>query len=174
MPDAFPRPRAGECPDYYLQYTDAVPDGDVLARLREEGRQTVDLLRGLEAGRWSHRYAEGKWSVAELLGHLVDSERIFATRALAFARGEASDYPGFDEDAYVAAAGFGDRDPNGLLAEFAALREASLQMFSGLPAGAASRRGRANGVEMAAGHVAWILAGHERHHRQVLVERYLG
>lgn len=174
MAETLPRPRAGECPDYYLQYTNAVPDGDVLERLRAEGRETLELLRGLPADRWAHRYAEGKWSVAELLGHLVDAERIFATRALAFARGEAADYPGFDEDAYVAIAGFGEREPAGLLAEFAALREASVQLFAGMTGEAAARRGRANGVEMAAGHVAWILAGHEAHHRGVLRERYLG
>jgi uncharacterized damage-inducible protein DinB len=121
-----------------------------------------------------HRYAPNKWSVKELVQHLVDTERVFSSRALAFARGDATELPGFDENAYAAASHADDRVLEEILEEHAAVRMASLALFTGLADEALTRRGVADGKPYSVRAIPWIVVGHELHHLAVLRERYLG
>jgi hypothetical protein len=111
------RPAADEFAPYYARYVAAVPDGDVLDTLERQIEETVALIDTIGEARAAHRYAEGKWSVKQLVGHMADTERIFAYRALCIARGETAPLPGFDENAYVDAANFDARALNSLLGE---------------------------------------------------------
>jgi hypothetical protein len=124
-----------------------------------------------EAG-GDRRYATGQWSVREVAGHLTDFERIFAHRALCVARGDATPLPGFDENAYVASAGFGRRPLEELVEDLLAVRRSTVRLFAGLDAGAHGRRGVANGSEFSVRAAAYIILGHARHHLGVLRDRY--
>jgi hypothetical protein len=167
------RPGADEFAEYYGRYIARVPDGPVLATLRRQMDETLGLLRAVPEARGAHRYAPGKWSVKEVVGHVTDVERVFAGRALQFARREAKPLPGIDQDAYVAAAGFDRRPLAAILEELEAVRRASLALFQGLEGDVWMRRGVASGFTFTVRAVPWILAGHELHHREVLRERYL-
>lgn len=169
----YPRPGADEYAPFYAGYIAAVPEGDVLDLLRHQTDEVLATVRPLPAARWRHRYAPGKWSVAEVLGHIMDAERIFAYRALRIARGDQTPLPGFDENAYVPAAAFDDRAPAGLLTEYVAVREATLALFRGLPAGSSDRRGVASNAGVSVRALLYMIAGHERHHLRILHERYL-
>jgi uncharacterized damage-inducible protein DinB len=169
----FPRPGADEYAPFYAGYIAEVPEGDVLDLLLHQADQTLATLRPLPAARWRHRYAPGKWSVAEVLGHVTDAERVFVYRALRIARGDQTPLAGFDENAFMTMAGFDERAPAGLLTEYVAVREATLALFRGLPSGAGERRGVASGAGVSVRALAYIIAGHERHHLRVLQERYL-
>jgi hypothetical protein len=172
--DLARRPEPGEHVPFYAGYVALVPDGDVLATLRAQAGETVSLLRGLPSDRAGHRYAPGKWSLGQVVGHVADAERVFAYRALAFARGDASELPGFDENAYAEASPAVDRPLAEVLGDLAAVRGATLSLFGALPGAAWARRGVANGNPVTVRALAWIIAGHERHHVRVLRERYLG
>lgn len=167
------RPDPTEYAAYYGTYVDLVPPGEILRTLEAQLHATLALLTPVDEATALHRYAPGKWSVKEVLGHVIDSERVFALRALAFSRGERARLFGFEQDDWVAAGGFDGRPLRDLLAEFEAVRRATLHQFAGLDATAWMRRGVANDVEFTVRAVPWILAGHERHHVDVLRKRYL-
>ena len=169
----FDRPTDDEYAPYYARYLAAVPAGDLLALLERQGAEAAAFLRGLEPARWTYRYAPGKWSIAEVIGHVCDTERIFTYRALRFARADATPLPGFEQDDYVPVGRFDARADASLVAELEAVRQASLTLFRGLPDDAPLRRGVANGVEFSVRALAYVIAGHERHHLGVLRERYL-
>jgi len=167
------RPRPEEVASFYQGYVAAVGDEDVLATLEKSVAQTRALLAPLDERRARHRYAPGKWSVKEVVGHVIDGERVFAYRALRMARGDATPLAAFDQDAYVARGGADQRALGDLLDELGHLRAANLCFFRGLSAEEWERRGTANDCSFLVCAFPWILAGHELHHRQVLVERYL-
>lgn len=167
------RPDSGEFNEYYGMYIGQVPDGDVLETLANELEDTLALLRSLSDEQALHRYAPDKWSVKEVIGHMVDAERIFATRALAFARSDPEAYPSFEQNGYVAAAHFGGRSVASLAGEFEYLRRANLLLFRSLSGEEAMRRGVASGFEFTARAIPFILAGHEIHHKHVIREKYL-
>lgn len=164
-------PAAGEHAPYYATYTDLVRDEEVLDVLAAQPADLDRLLAGA-AGRGDHRYAPGKWSVKEVLGHVADAERVFAYRALAIARLAPGDVPGMEQDEWMAAADFASRTLDDLGAELHAVRAASLALFRGLGDDALARRGLASGVEFTVNAIAWIVAGHWRHHWKILEERY--
>lgn len=166
------RPGPGENATYYDTYLARVPDGDVLARLAEQNRRLIAGLAGLGEEKAGFRYAPGKWSVKEVVGHLMDAERVFAYRALRFARADLTPLPGFDEDAWMPAARFDARPLAALLEEYAAVRAATLALFRSFDGAALTRIGTANGNPMSVRALAWVLAGHEIHHAGVLRERY--
>jgi uncharacterized damage-inducible protein DinB len=171
MPDI--RPASDEHVPYYASYIAQVPDGDVVATLAGQIDETLDLLRPLGEDQALFRYAPGKWSVKDVVNHLIDAERVFMYRALSFARGATDSLPSFDEDAWAPMAE-ADRVPlDELLDEFAAVRAATVSLLANLPRAAWSRRGIASGKGVSVRALAWITAGHERHHRRVLGERYL-
>lgn len=167
------KPGAGEHVPYYSKYIDLVPGGDAGAALASQIGETLALLRPLDEKRALHRYATGKWSVKEVLGHLMDGERVFSYRALRFARKDETPLPGFDEKLWAPAGNF-DRLPfSDLLDDFAALRASTVRMFRSFEPDALTRMGKANGDPISVRALAWIAAGHELHHRNVLRERYL-
>lgn len=167
------RPDADEYLAYYARYIEQVPDGDVLETLERQLEEMVALVDRFGEARGAHRYAEGKWSVKEVLGHIADAERIFTYRALCAARGETAALPAFDENAYVANANFDARTLNSLLGELTAIRRATLALFRSLDSATLARRVVASGAPVSARALAWIIAGHERHHLTLLRERYL-
>lgn len=169
----IPRPDASEHLPYYAKYVNLVPDGDLLAMLRAQLDETLALVRGLPEAQGGHRYAPGKWSIREVLGHVIDTERIFAYRALRIARGDATPMEGFDENAYAAASDADVRTLADLADELEHVRLGNIAFFRGLTDEAVARRGTANGAEVTVRALAWILAGHELHHRGLLRERYL-
>jgi hypothetical protein len=167
------RPETTEYAPYYQKYLDHVPDGDVLDLLEQQLGDTVHLLSGVSEERGGHRYAEGKWTVKEVVGHMIDTERVFAYRALCFARGDAGPFPGFEQDDYVTRGGFDARTLRDLLGEFVHVRRANLHMLRGLPPEAWTREGVASNVRFTVRAMPYIIAGHERHHAKILREKYL-
>jgi len=167
------RPEPGEYADYAAADIAAVPGDDAveaLARLEHETRTAFrSLVDTAESG---FAYAPGKWTVKQVLGHLVDDERIFAYRLLCVARGEDAELPGFDENRYVAHSEFEGRRLEDILAEYGVVRAATLGLLRGLPPSAWLRRGRVNGYECSVRGLAFHIAGHELHHLRVLRERY--
>jgi DinB superfamily len=172
MSTRIARPDSSEYLAYYGKYIERVPGDDALAPLAAQIEDTLRLVRGLDEERARHRYADGKWSVKEVIGHLCDGERVFAYRALRFGRADTTELPGFDENLYVPAGGF-DRHPIAALAsEFESIRRSTLALFRGFDEAALVRQGRANGHPVSVRALAWIIAGHERHHAGLLRERY--
>jgi len=167
------KPEKGEFLPYYERYIDLVGSGDVLATLSRQMAETQALLRSLPASVSTYRYAPGKWSVNEVIGHLIDSERIFAARALIFARADRTPLPGFEQDDYVTNSSFDSYPLGELASELGTVRESTLFLFKHLEEDAWMRRGVANGAEVSVRALAYIIAGHELHHRQILRARYL-
>lgn len=168
------RPGPGEYADYASADIAAVPEDDAIEALARLADQTTAFFRVLaEPAERGLTYAPGKWTLKELLGHLIDDERIFVYRLLCVARGEDRELPGFDENGYTAHGEFERRFLEGLLAEYAAVRAATLALLRALPPAAWARRGRVNGYECSVRGLAFHIAGHELHHHRVLRERYL-
>jgi hypothetical protein len=167
------RPQSNEYVPYYGKYISLVPDGDLVDTLRTQIAETISLLRTIPEDRASYRYAPGKWSIKEVVGHMADVERVMTYRALRIARADATPLAGFDENAYVPAANFEARSLASLTHELAEVRRATVAFFETLDPDAAARRGSANNNEISARALAYIVAGHERHHVGILKERYL-
>lgn len=172
-PATIPRPASDEHAPFYAGYVAELPGDDALAALAAQEGETAELLAGLSEETAAFRYAPEKWSIKQVVGHLADAERVFAYRAMRIARGDTTPLPGFDEKDYVRAGGFDARPLADLAAELRALRRATLALFRGLDAAALDRRGTANDAQVTVRALAWILAGHERHHLEILRTRYL-
>lgn len=170
---ALPRPAVSEHADYYARYVELVPDGDILVTLRDQLGETLALLQEVPEERETFRYEEGKWSVREVVGHLVDVEWTFVFRALAMARSDGVDLPGMEQDEWAARSNANDRSLEELAAEWAALRRASVHFFASLDAATGERTGRASGNAFTVRSFPWIIAGHELWHRRILEQRYL-
>jgi uncharacterized damage-inducible protein DinB len=168
------RPPADEFPPAFAGYVAQAPDGDIVDTLERECQVTLSGLRTLDEAQAGYRYAPGKWSIKELLGHLADAERVFAYRAMTYARGDEGPLPGFDENAYVPAQENDTQPLARLVDQFATGRAATISLLAALPPAAWTRRGIANGKLVSVRALAWVIAGHEVHHRRVLEERYLG
>lgn len=168
------RPTTGEFADYASADIAAVPGNDAIDALAELAEQTTRLFRALgDAAERGLTYGTGKWTLKEILGHLIDDERIFAYRLLCVARGDQRELPGFDENLYAAHAGFESRSLEDLLAEYAATRQATLALLRSLPPRAWTARGRVNGYGCTARGLAFHIAGHELHHHRIVRERYM-
>lgn len=166
------RPEAEEYDAYYAGYVERVPDGPILARLAGQTERLRALLAVLAPGGGACRYAAGKWSIKQVIGHLADAERIFGMRATCIARGETAALPGFEQDEYVLAGAFDARNLESLVRELELLRGANLEMFGTLSESAWDRRGTASGVQVSVRGLAWIIAGHVEHHLTILQDRY--
>ena len=164
-------PAPDEFAPYYGKYVEKVGP-DPMAMLEALTLSTPRLLAATSPEKAEFRYAEGKWSVKEVVGHLSDAERVFAYRALRIGRADTTDLPGFDENAYVPAGRFGARTLADLVAEFASVRAASLTLFRSFDAEAIARRGTANGQPVTVRALLTILAGHEQHHVKLLRDLY--
>jgi hypothetical protein len=166
------RPHPSEYDPYVEEYVSEVSEAEILPVLAAQPRELRRALAAVGEERAGFRYAPGKWSIREVVGHLTDAERLFAYRAMCFARGDRQVLPGFEEDRYVAEARF-DRLPIGeLVDEFGTLREGTLHLLRHLPEDAWKRGGTANGRAITVRAQAYVIAGHVRHHLRVLRERY--
>lgn len=166
------RPDPSEFADFYAGYVGEVPDGSILDLLDAQGESTTRLLAAVDESLAMYRYAEGKWSIKEIVGHLADAERVFAYRAMTAARGDRTSLPGFDENEWAERAGFDRLFLTELAADFARARQATVSLYRTFSDEEALRQGNANGAEVSVRALAWIIAGHERHHLRVLEERY--
>ena len=167
------RPEPEEYPPYAEGYVSLVAAGDVLETLGRQVEETTALLARIPEERAGEGYEPGKWSVKELVGHMIDAERVFAYRALCIARGETASLPGMEQDDYVAHANSNARTLADLISEFTHVRASTLDLLRHLDEQAWLRRGVANGKPASVRALAHIIAGHERHHLNVLSTRYL-
>ncbi len=167
------RPTSGEYPPYTINYISLVPDGDIVATLGKQLDDTLALIRSISESRGDFRYEEGKWNIKEVIGHLIDCERIFAYRALRFARGDETPLSGFEQDDYVRNGGFGKRTLSDLANEYEHVRQSTIVLFSNLDDEAWVRIGSSNNNPASVRALAFMVAGHERHHIEILRSRYL-
>jgi uncharacterized damage-inducible protein DinB len=166
------RPEPGEYAPYYERYISLIDSSDILATLDAQRRDTLLLLCGREESDGDIRYAPGKWSVKELLGHVCDTERIFAYRALRIARADRTPIEGFEQDDYVRNGPFARAPLAEIIEDYIAVRRATLTLLRNLDEAAWARRGVANKNEISVRALAYIIAGHELHHRRILEEKY--
>jgi uncharacterized damage-inducible protein DinB len=166
-------PNPDEHNPYYGKYLSLVPEPDFPTAMEVQTSAGLRFLRSIPPEKAGYRYAPDKWSVREVVGHVVDTERIFGFRALAFARGERAEIPGMDQDEYVRQANFDELTLPDLIAQFEAVRRASATFYGSLSAEAWLRRGTANGNMISVRALAYIVIGHERHHWGVLRASYL-
>jgi uncharacterized damage-inducible protein DinB len=167
------RPDTSEYAPYYETYISPVPDGPIAETLTAQTNETLAFYRSISEEMSTKRYAPGKWSIKQVLGHLIDSERVFSYRILCLARGETQSLPGFDQDKYMATANFDDVRWSDLLDDFAAVRASTQRLLRSLTPEMLARRGTANKVEVTANAVTFVLAGHELHHVRGLKRDYL-
>ena len=166
------RPIDGTYAPYYKRYIDQVPDGDIISTLEDQFSTFADFTAQLTGPELDFRYEPGKWSTRQVLMHVLDCERIFTYRALAFSRGETQSLPGFDQDAYVEETECGHRTSADLAEEFESIRKSTLTFFKSLTLDQWNASGIANAVPMTVHATAWIIAGHLVHHWRILKERY--
>ena len=167
------RPERGEVGDYYFTYIDKVGDGDIRQLIASQTGEALALFDSISEEQSVHRYAPGKWSIREVLGHINDCERLFTFRAFWFARGLPAPLPSFDQDEAAAAAGAHERSWRTHVEEFRAVRAATEVLFAHLPEAAWTRRGVASGNPVSVRSLAYIAAGHVTHHLVGLREQYL-
>lgn len=169
-------PQKEEYSPYFQPYVDQAMNAEgesLLEKLAIEHRRTQELLNGLTEEQGDYRYAEGKWSIKELIQHLIDSERVFAYRAMRFARNDKTDLPGFDHDNYVPESQCDRLTLTGVLQEFQVVRAGSIALFASFSDEIMARTGTANGNPMSVNAAAFLILGHEMHHRMIIQERYL-
>ena len=169
----IPKPNPGEYPAYAERYMKWIPDdGNLLGHLQQNFEAVKSLVNSLPESRHLYRYAEGKWTIKEILVHIIDNERIFANRALRFARNDRTPLPGYEQDDYVPYSGANDRDMSGIMEEYEAVRKATITLFAGLPAKAIERTGTASGSPYTVRALGYFIAGHEMHHLNIIKEKY--
>lgn len=169
-------PVAGEYPPYAIMYMKLIPtDGEVLKHLWDNFLMMRQLIYSLPETMLLYRYAPDKWSIKEVLVHIIDDERIFAYRALRFARGEQNNLIGFDQDAYALLSGADNRGLDSIFEEYEAVRRSTIALFNGLPEAALDRMGHGSGTfnDATVRALAYHIAGHEVHHFNLIKERYL-
>jgi len=167
------KPAPGDYAPFYEGYVSKVETDDIAACLIQQKADILAFLKGILWEKWAQAYAEGKWSLAEVVLHCMDAERIFAYRALRIARGDGTPLPGFDQDDYVPTSGAGTRTPASIVDEFAAIRDSTIHLFGNFSAEMWERRGTASNAEVTVAALAYIIAGHWEHHLRVIRERYL-
>lgn len=166
-------PSIDSYPEWYRNYAELATEGSISDALNASRKFRKQVLKGLHEEKYTYRYAEGKWSVQEIMLHMIDSERVFLYRALSFARGEEGSLPGYDHEAYAVNSDADARSYKSLLKEVKAVRKATIAFFNGLSSEQLMATGLANGQEMSVAQLGFIIAGHERHHLKVLSERYI-
>ncbi|MBU0560116.1 MAG: DinB family protein [Bacteroidetes bacterium] len=167
------RPVNTEYPEWYQQYVDAVADGDIVEALKNQLKESAELLNEISKEKSSHRYAEGKWSIKELLGHVIDAERILSYRLLRFARKDKTDLSQYDHDEYVINSQNDVDSFEDLKKEFRFVRKSTLMLLSKLNDEAWLLTGCSGGKSFTVRAMAFIIAGHEKHHMKILKEKYL-
>lgn len=169
----FSRPVEGDCPDYYFRYTNLVPEVDILTYLHTQRDWYGDWIEGLTEEQVTFRYKPDKWSLGEMIGHVLDTERVFAYRMLAISRGDKSRLPGYEQDDYVANSIYDTLDGKELAGEWRAVRTATLLQCRSINEEMALRSGIANNLPFKAKSFPHMIGGHALHHYNVAKERYL-
>ncbi len=167
------RPTSGEASDFYFRYINQVQEEYFLQALMDNAENTPIFLNQLSLSQWHHQYASGKWTIKEVILHVIDSERIFAYRALRIARGDQTPLPGFEQDDYVPLSNANERSPESIINEYKAVRNATLAMFKNFDEEMLNRIGTASDSPVSVLALGFIIAGHEQHHLNILKERYL-
>lgn len=167
------RPAKTDYAEYYQRYIDLIEGEDIINILSSLNKETSDVLNSFPQSKGNFAYAPGKWSVKEVVGHMMDTDRIFAYRALAIARGEKQPLPSFDQDEYVKNGKFNLRELSDLTYEYRLLRESNILLFKGFEQSVYSNRGVAAGNEVTVLALMWMIAGHQKHHLNILREKYL-
>ena len=170
---AATKPAPTEHAPEFSNYVALVAEGDIIQTLERQIENSLSLLRTVPSDKGNFRYAPDKWSVKQLLGHLIDSERIFSYRALSFARNDQAPLPGYEQNDYVREADFDSRNLADMVEEYATVRRATIQLFRPLNETEWLRHGKANENDVSVRALAYIIAGHELHHMDVLRTRYL-
>lgn len=168
------RPDPSDYHEYYHTYVKLVADGDIAETLASQWTETQTLLASVPTDREEYRYAPGKWSLREVVGHLLDVERLFAFRSLWFARAADEPLPAMDQDAWAEISNAGRRPLEDLSAEWAAARASNIRLFRSFDEDSWMRVGTASGFRVRVRALPWMLAGHELHHRTLIVRDYLG
>ena len=166
------RPATGEFPSYFEKYISQVPEEDIIGVLRAQANEISALVRGIPEERADYRYAPDKWTVREVLGHLADTERVMSYRATCLARGEQNELPGFDENEYVRTANFDRWTLSDLGTQLENLRRANVAILEHLDSADWERSGIVNQNPINVRAIAFVMAGHVRHHMKILKERY--
>ena len=167
------RPAKGDYPEYYHRYVKLVDGEDIVELLKNQLKTFKNIYGSITEEQGNFAYAEDKWTVKEVICHVIDTERIMAYRALAFARGEEQALPGFEQDDYVANGNAASRDLKDLLNEYITLRASNIELFKSFGEEEFNRKGTASGNEVSVLALAFIIAGHELHHQKILEEIYL-
>ncbi|MUT64541.1 DinB family protein [Paenibacillus sp. NEAU-GSW1] len=167
------RPQTEEYNVYYSTYVSMVPEGDIAQILREQLEETTAALSAISEERGDYRYAPGKWSIKQVIGHLADNERIMSYRMLRIARGDQTPLPGYDQNAYMATVDFAENSLRELIEDFAAARKSTLSLIALLPGDGWVRTGSANNSPLSARALAYIIAGHATHHLNGIKTNYL-
>lgn len=167
------RPVKGDYAEYYQKYIDLIQGDDIFRILVEQNMESQNILNSFSESKGSYSYAEGKWTVKEVIGHMMDVERIFAYRALCIARGEKQPLPGMDQNIYAAKGNFNKRQLFDLNYEFRLLRESNILLFGGFDKSVLQNRGNASGYDVTVLALMFMTAGHEKHHLNILTERYM-
>jgi uncharacterized damage-inducible protein DinB len=167
------RPDLEEFPVYMRSYVQLIPEGDIIQILNGQIVSTQEIFSAVTEKQAEYRYAEGKWTLSEVLGHLTDTERIMNYRILRIARGDKSPLMGFDENEYVQEASFNERTIADLLEDYQNVRRATISLLKGMPQKSLQNKGNANGFEVTVETIAYMIAGHELHHIKIIQEKYL-
>ena len=166
--------REGDCPAYYQPYLQTLGEASLLELMERQMGTFPEFINSIPEDLWNHRYAPDKWTVAEVLMHVLDTERVFQYRALRFGRKDFTPLPGFDQDLYVPMSQAAARSRASVVKEYKVVRESSLILFSNLPGERLFWKGTASGNPMSIGAMGFIICGHQKHHRNILRARYLG
>jgi hypothetical protein len=167
------RPGISEYNAKYSRYMDLVPEDDICAALEKQLSLAVSLLREIPDSLIDYRYAPGKWTTREVVGHILDTDRIFGFRLMSFARGDANPLSGADQDLYVATGEFSRYPLSEWIEEYSLIRKSNIALIRHLPAEAWDRTGIMSGTEISVRAIAYLMAGHERYHLGILQNRYL-
>jgi len=158
---------------YFKRYVDLVPEGPIVAVMDESLLKTVGFLNTISEDQANSRYEEGKWLLKEVVGHMIDTERVFAYRALRFARNDSTDLPGYDENQFAENSNAANRNFQDLIMEFANARRSTIDLYRSFDDEIMSQGGTANGLEINVGKLGRLIVGHAMHHRNIITERYL-
>ncbi|NER16461.1 DinB family protein [Spongiivirga citrea] len=163
----------GEYNPYYQPYFDKMTNIELVTGLESDHREVLEFMDKLPADKLEYRYEVGKWTIKEILVHLLDTERVFAYRALRFARKDSTSLAGFEQDDYIQPSKANERSLDSLRSEFDAVRKGNIELFKNMDEEMLSQMGTASGSPMSSRAAAFMIVGHSRHHRQIIEERYL-
>lgn len=163
----------GDFHPFYKPYIGTLGDVDLLEMLKKQKENFPQFINSIPEDKWHSSYAEGKWTIAQALVHILDAERVFQYRALRIARGDQTALPGFDQDAYVPVSGAEKRTKEDVVEEYSIIRNSTIALFSTFDEEVLKQKGKASNASVSVGAIGFIICGHQRHHKLVIKDRYL-